>query len=876
MSAQTTWLRLLLRLFPRSFRELHGEDLLLALEDWRNDPSRRRFMPPIVSATGFLVRAALLERVRPTVTRTVTRDSGASALEKLIQDLRYTVRGLRQRPAFTAIALLTLALGVGANSAIFSIVHAVVLRPLPYPQPERLVSLLRTEADEPDHPRSMSQPDLEDIRREAQHLDSVAGYQPTSVVLTGGGSPEVATAATVDHGLLEVFGLAPLEGRDLTADDNVPNGERIVVLSSAFAQAQFGRSDGLLGSTLEIDSESHRIVGIAPPGFDFPRGAVMWLPAYNDTEGCGRGCHFFRGVARLAPTSPLPVAEQELALLARSLAATYPDDNSDKSFVLESLHVSLLGGAHRGLLILLASVGLVLLIAAANLASLQLARSSTRRSEISVRSALGASRVRLWSLLLLETLVLGLGGGLVGVLLGGATTRLIVAAAPEGVPRLEEASLDLTVLAYALCAALSTALIFAAGPCWRLARSAALTSQRTTASADSLRARNLLLTGEVALSLLLLIGAGLLLQTYRKVLDVDLGFQPERVSSFWVSLPETGYGQPEKVVSFFDRVTNELEALPGVDAVGGVLGLPFSGNTIGTSMQFADEPAPDDEGASIRLRVALPGHVEAMGMRLLEGRALEPGDRNGARPVALVNREFVRRLSQGQDPRGREIQLGVDFGFEELPRTIVGVVDDIRTEDLTGTTRPTVYVPQAQMASPWMSIVLRTQAEADWQAAAAAVQRVDPLLPLRRKDTMTEALQRERGPARFYFMLLAGFALLAVALALLGLYGVVAYLVSKRSREIAIRMAVGASTLRVTRELVGEGLRPVTAGVALGLLAALATTRFLQSLLYEVSPFDPWIYALGAVGLFFVALAATLVPARRAGRVAPATALQSD
>lgn len=872
MSATTRWFSALLRLFPRPFREEYGADLLQALDDWNRDASRPSLLPDAVSGTAFLLRTALQERIRPTVyRRALPRPGGQHPLERLSRELRFTLRGLYKRPGFAAVALVTLALGVGANTAIFSVVHAVVLRPLPYPQPERLLSIQRLEEGEP-RPSSMSQPDLRDIDRSATTLNAAAGYQSTSVTLTGAGEPEVVPAAAVDAGLLDLFATPPLHGRDLNEEDNVPGGERVAVVSFGFARARL-ELDRAVGATVELDGEAYRIVGVAPETFDFPRGTRVWIPLFNDVEGCGRGCHLLRGVARLAEGATIEAVRAELDVLAANLAEQYPDDNAGKTFVVEDLHSNLLGSTQQGLLLLLASVGLVLLIAAANLASLQLARNSSRLSEISTRAALGASRAQLCGLLLLETCVLALVGALLGVGLGTAVVRSIVALAPAGVPRLEETGLDLTVLSFGLAASLVSALIFSLPPSWQLARSA-MNAPRKAGGSSSTRGRRLLLTGEVALSLLLLISAGLLLQTYRRVLEVDLGFEARGVASFFVSLPDS-YDTPEKVVDFFDRAETELGALPGVTAVGGALGLPFSGSTIGTAFQFADGGELSEE-QSARLRPVLPNHVQTLGMRLLSGRSFDRSDRRDGLPVALVNRTFARRFCDDCDPRGRQLQLGVDFGFEEVPRTIVGVVEDIKTETLTGETRPTIYVPQQQFASPWMSFALRSEGAPDWPATAAAMQRVEPLLALRNKETMTSALDRQRGPARFYFLLLSGFAVLAVVLALIGLYGVVSFTVARRRRELAIRMAVGARPLEVVGELVAKELRPVGAGLLLGLTAAALATRSMRSLLFGVDPLDARVYALGTLALLVVSLLALVLPALRARRISPAVALKAD
>jgi putative ABC transport system permease protein len=422
--------------------------------------------------------------------------------------------------------------------------------------------------------------------------------------------------------------------------------------------------------------------------------------------------------------------------------------------------------------------------------------------------------------------------------------------------------------------------MFGLYPAWRLATSGAgAGAQRNTADRADVRLRGVLLVGQIALSLALLIGAGLLLKTYAGILSLDLGFDRENVVSFFVAVPDSRYDHPDKVVSLFDRLEEELRALPEIESVGGILGRPFSGNTIGTDFRLMDLPEPPEgEEPPTRARVVLPGYFETLRVPLQAGRLFTALDRQGAEQVALVNQAWVRQFGGGRDPIGRQILLGVDFGYGEQPRKIVGVVGDVRGESLTDAARVETYVPQAQMASVWMSMVMRTRRDGaePWTAIEAAVHRVDPQLPLLNKETVAAAVERAHGPSRFYFVLLACFATIALVLAAVGLYGIVSYLVAKRSRELAVRLALGADRGGIVRLVLAQGMRPVAIGAGIGLLGSLAATRALAALLYEVEPFDPVTYSVVTAVLVLVAFLALLGPARRAGRVAPALVLKEE
>ncbi|MDA8020513.1 MAG: ABC transporter permease [Thermoanaerobaculia bacterium] len=881
------WLRLLgpilLLLLPREFRRRYGDDLLLAIDDWRRDRRARGWLPYPLLVVVLLIKTGLAERARPTVPVSgyqapVITAGRRDVVDIFLQDLKFAWRKLWKQPAFSSLAVLTLAVGVGVNAAVFGILDAVVLQPLPYPEPENLIQMRRTEAADPGKLKSLSQLDVEDIARDAESLESLVGYQTTSVTwIAPDGSPEVVRAGALTSGLLEVFRLAPVEGRDLTSSDNLPTGPRVVVVSQRFADSHLDAAEPAVGSTLRLDGEAFEVVGVAPREFHFPRGAQLWTPLFNDTEGCGRGCRMLTGVGRIAAGHNPEAVAEELGVLSSRMEQSYPEDNLGTAFHARDLQTGLLGGVDRSLRLLMGSVFLVLLIAASNLAGLQMARTSSRRTEFSVRSALGAARGRICLLVLLETLLLGLGGGVIGFLLGVLAMRIVLWVAPSGMPSFEGVGLDSRVFLFSLVVALSSALLLALWPAWRLAARTIGSGVRATGDRTEIRARNWLLVVEVALCLGLLVGAGLLLRTYHGLLEADLGFDPQGLSSFMVALPDKGYDVPEKVISFADRLEAELGSIPGVVDVGSALGRPFSGNTIGTSFRFMDEPEPlPGASPSSRIRIVTHGYLDTLRIPLHSGRDLSPVDRQGAQPVLLVNEEFVRRFSPARDPIGREVEIDIGFGLEELPRTIVGIVGDTLTESITDGVEPELFIPQAQMAVPWLSVVLRTERESPWTEIAAAVQRVDPHLPLRNKETLVEAIDEARGPTRFYLVLMSGFSAIAVFLAAIGLYGVVSHMVTRRSREIAIRMALGAASGRVVRQVLAEGMKTVGFGIALGLVIAVLGTRLLESMLFGVEPLDPLVLAFGVLGLISVSLLALLVPAYRAGRVSATVALKEN
>jgi putative ABC transport system permease protein len=880
--------RLLLVLYPTKFRRRFGPEMLDLLEA-RVDGSAAREVWFLLRDTARALATAYTEpflarfRIRRSV-RLSRRLSLAERVKLVVSDLRLAVRGLARTPGFTAVAVTALALGIGANTAMFSVVNGIILKPLPFPEPDRLVMISATDLESGSTGGSMSQPDVRDIQSDSRTVVAAAGFSTSMVTLSGGDEPTLIRAARVTDGLLHVIQSPPILGRDILVEENVPNGPHVVVISSAVWQEQFGGDPQVVGRRLEINEAMYEIVGVAPAGVDFPSGAQLWIPRYLNTEGCGRDCHFYSVIGRLAPDATLASARSELATLAARLEEAYPESNYRKGFGVQLLTETVYGDVRSGLLILLGSVGLVLLIACANVANLLLVRGAARGGEMAVRAALGASRGRLVSQLLSEAFLLALLGGGLGVGLAKLSLPLLVNLAPSTLPRTDEIALDGTVLSFAAGAVLLVTLVFGLIPALRvsgvsISGTLGRTGRGGPGSHTQDRSRSALLAAEVALSLLLLTGTGLLLKSFSEMSAVRLGFDKDDVVEFTLSLPDARYGEVEQQVRFYQDLEQRLQMLPQVESVGSAFGSAMGRVLINTSTVLLDRPAPIPGREEVNLvRIVTPGYLKTLRVPLVRGRMFERADNQDAQRVAIVSQSFAEKYFEDGNPIGTQVDVGMSMGMEETSRTIVGVVGDIRSRRLTREAEPEVYVPHAQMAGQYMTVVAR-MAPGTRNAMAIItreVRDVDPKLALRDVEMLEDAVNRSVGPATFYLMLLALFAGIAVALAVVGLYGVVSYLVSRRTREIGIRIALGAKATDVVRLVLAQGARPVGIGVVLGLLGSYWGTRVLASLLYNVSPQDISTLVVTTLVLLGVASLAILLPARRASKVAPTEALRAE
>jgi len=814
----------------------------------------------------------------------------------LLFDLRSAVRALAKRPGLTLVAAVTLALGIGANTAIFSVVRGVLLRPFPFEEPERLVVVWETFERQGLPKMYAAPPNFVDWRRDAASFSSMAGFAPRDVALGDRGEHagiEEVSGARVTAGLFDTLGIAPARGRTFTAEDDRPGAPPTVLLSHDLWTRRFGADPGLVGGTIQVDGEARQVIGVLPPGFVFPPGmslegtppaesAELWVPFATDMTAIGRGAHFMTAIGRLAPGVSREVAEAELAGIAQALAEQYPDDNDGWSIALTPLTDEMLGRIEPALWLLLGAVALVLLIACVNVANLLLASGTDRHAELAVRRALGASGGRLVGQVLTESLLLALAGGVAGLLAARWSVGLLVALAPDNVPRLQEVAIDLPVLAFAAAVSVLTGLLFGAIPALRVAREgrvSLLPSERAgTAGRSASRLGDVLVVAEVALALMLLVGAGLLTRSFLELRGVDPGFEPARTLTLRTTLPQEGYSGreswPERAAAF-DRLRHEIEAIPGVTGAGFVLELPLDADRQGTSVGIEGVDFPEDFDNRVNFTFATAGYFDAMGIPITDGRPITEADRAGTERVVVVNTAFVRRFLGGERAVGRTVY--VHFEGTDIPRRVVGIVGDVLHDSLGRDPYPAVYVPYAQVPySRGLALAVATDLPPRdaLPTVTASLRRAEPGLAISKPRVMEEIVGAAVATPRFVSLLLAAFAAVALALAAVGVYGVISYAVRRRTREIGVRVALGADRGSILGLVVKRGMVPVAIGLVLGVAGSLALHRLVERFLFQVSATDPVLYAGLAAFLTATALAACLIPARRATTVDPKVALE--
>ncbi len=802
----------------------------------------------------------------------------------VLHDLRYGCRMLIRSPGFTIAAVLTLALGIGANTAIFSLVNGVLLRPLPFPEPDRLIWLQEHDPGAVIERPAVSYLNFLDWRDQNSVFTHVAVVDDVGFNV-GGESPERVEGMRASADLFTLLRVEPALGRAFTAEEDRPGGEKVVVLAHGLWKRLFGADRGVLGRTIRLNDEPHTVVGVLPPDFTLLPGIDVWVPLAVDPVLTERGHHWLSAVARLKPGVSPADAQADMTAIARRLEQDYPQSNANHGVLVMPLQGALVEDIAPPLFVLMGAVGFVLLIASANVANLLLARSAARQREIAIRASLGAGRGRIVRQLLTESLLLSLLGGGAGLLLGTWLRDTLASLIPADVSLAEMVRMDGRVLAFTVGTTLLTGILFGMAPAFQASRGAVSEALKeggwsATAGPARHRLRSALVVSEVALASILLVGAGLMIRSFHRLRGVDPGLDPENVLTLRVSLPEAKYRERAQVAGFFDATLKRVAALPGAAAAGAILRLPLTGRggwDWGFTVEGRPSAPPGQNHGLSNFQVVTPDYFRAMGVRILKGRVFGERDRDGAPGVVLVNETLARAFWPTEDPVGKRLRLGGED--PNVPwLTIVGVVNDVRYRGLDAAIRQDLYLPSAQAPQREMSMVVRTASEPMGLAAAvrAAVLSVDADLPIYRVRGMREVVDASLGQQRFPLQILAAFALLALVLAAVGIYGVMSYAVTQRTHEIGVRMALGAGRAEVLRMVVGQGLRLAIMGVAVGLAGSLALTRLLSSLLFGVSATDPATFVGVPVLLAAVAALACYIPARRATRVDPMVALRCE
>jgi putative ABC transport system permease protein len=811
----------------------------------------------------------------------------------MLQDLRFAFRTLRRTPGFTATAGLTLALGIGATSLMFSVVNAVLLRPLPYPEQSRLMLVFNQRTNTPSANTVRLTPlDFDDYRSRAHSFESLAGYVGKGFTLSGASEPELVIGEMVTPQFFRTLGVAPALGRVFAPNEFQLGHENVVVLSDRLWKRRFGSDPNSIGSRITLDGKPFTIAGVMPPSFEYPASRYeLWTPLPSprtaELPPINRVSHYLEVIGRLKPAASVEQAQHEVATIASALASEYSDSNSNMSARVTPLEQFLVRDVERPLRILFAAVGLVVLIACANVTNLLLARASVRSREVAIRQALGAARWRLVRQFLVETVVLYFVGACGALAVASWGIPLLLSFAPQDIPHLGDTSLDLRVLVATMLMSLACALIFGLAPAYhggKVDPAQALRGGGRTASAARAgqRVRVALVVSELALSVVLLIGAGLMLRSLVRLTTVDPGFDADGQLTFSVVMTPRTYPDKSSMLSFSERLSSQLAAVPGIQHAGFTTHLPLSGQNLENGFEVDGYvPANADAVPIAGMRGVSDDYFAALGTRLKAGRVFTAIDRSDSQPVAIVNEAFARRYFGGSNPIGRRLREG---GYPNW-RVVVGVISDVKHSGPAAEARPEVSLPYSQLTFGFLNawargiyVVVRGEMPAVSLAtsARAVIRSMDPDMSMNQPRALADYASEAISQPRFRTILLSGFAALAIALASVGIFGVLSYFVTQRTREIGIRMALGAASGDILRMVVGRGLLVTAMGLAIGMIAAIPLTRSLETLLFEVKPLDAPTIATVIAGLALVAGLASYLPARRALRIAPITALQIE
>lgn len=808
-------------------------------------------------------------------------------MRTLIQDVRYGIRMLLKQPGFTLVAVITLALGIGANTAIFSVVNAVLLRPLPFPQSDQLVMVTLANPLTGGDRVPLSEADFLDWRAQNQVFEDLAAYTDNWFSLTGDGEPQRLRGAWVSAGFFSTLGAQPLVGRSFVAGEDAPGGAPLVILSQRLWEHRFGSDSNIAGKSITLNGRSRTVVGVMPNSFNFPPDDERSLPGETDvwavntlTPTQRRGPYYLWGIGRLKQGSSLAQAQSELNNIGLRIRHENPVTNADTTFAARSLKDAMVGDVRRMLFVLLGGVVFVLLIASVNVANLSLSRATSRGSEIAIRAALGASRGRIIRQLLTESILLAAAGGVLGVLLAWWGVDLLLTIGSDNLPRLREVTIDRRVLGFTMLISLLSGLLFGLVPAWQASRkrvSQGLQKARQGADGGWRRTRNLFVVTEVALSIVLLAGAGLMLNSFLRLRRVSPGFAPQNILTTQISLPLARYKETHQINSFYQQLIERVRNLPGVEAAG--IGMSLPPNLLSISDTFTVEGAPPISGTSEPAAPVIfvsSGYFSALGVPLLAGRNFTETDRAGSTPVVIINETLARRYFPNQSPIGRRIKIGGPERPQNAWMEIVGVAGDVRYGGLDVAPEPAFYQHYLQVPWSFTYVVLRSSSDPRPLADSIrnAVWSLDKDLPVANIKTMEELLSESVARPRFRTFAFLVLGSLALMLAMTGIYGVMSYLVTQRTREIGIRVALGAQRRSVLSLIIRQGMILAIIGVVIGLCAALALTRLMTTLLYGVEPTDPLTFSAITLLLLAVSLAACWVPARRATKVDPLVALK--